>query len=179
MSRALSLAGFQLTLIGRFWVTPEAGKREPRPPHRCLGLPRPQVVPFDQEREYPSCVLSSLRNLFLAQKLQPSHSQELAHSFTHATNLTPAFPCTSPLFVRSFASVRKSTPLLSCAYALFCKNMGYSGIEVVVFTTRLTAMMVNSSESPTRTRLEFGGQAAVSGPHRRRRERNRWMEVLR
>jgi hypothetical protein len=26
MSRALPLAGFQVTLIGRFWVTPEASK---------------------------------------------------------------------------------------------------------------------------------------------------------
>lgn len=27
MSRALSLAGFQVTLIGRIWVTPEANRR--------------------------------------------------------------------------------------------------------------------------------------------------------
>jgi len=29
MSRALSLAGFQVTFIGRFWVTPEARRENP------------------------------------------------------------------------------------------------------------------------------------------------------
>ena len=38
MSRGLSLAGFQVTLIGRFWVTPEAFVSTlSLPPTRILG----------------------------------------------------------------------------------------------------------------------------------------------
>ena len=46
MSRALSLAGFEVTLIGRFWVIPEANKR--RSTRRgaysslLITIPRPQ-----------------------------------------------------------------------------------------------------------------------------------------
>src|SRR5579862_9072182 len=79
---------------------------------------------FEQERETPSFILSSLRTLFLALKLQPLHFQQLARSFTHARNLTRAFPTTSALFVRSRAKERKSSPLFSCIPALFCRNGG-------------------------------------------------------
>jgi hypothetical protein len=77
---------------------------------------------FDQEREIRPFVLSSLQTLFLAPKLQPSHFQELPHSFTRARNLTSAFPTTSTLFVRSWARVQYPTPLLSCAPALLRKT---------------------------------------------------------
>jgi DNA invertase Pin-like site-specific DNA recombinase len=39
MSRALSLAGFQVTLIGRIWVTPE-GLRNARAKGKMLGRPQ-------------------------------------------------------------------------------------------------------------------------------------------
>ena len=42
MSRVLSLAGFQVTLIGRFWVTPEV--RIFRSPSAFVSKPRADVA---------------------------------------------------------------------------------------------------------------------------------------
>jgi hypothetical protein len=72
-----------------------------------------------------SFVSSNLRAPFLAPNLQPKPSHALAHSCAHVKNITLAFPVASPLFVRSFAKERKSTPLFSCVSALFCRNGGY------------------------------------------------------
>ena len=80
---------------------------------------------FDQERENASFILSSLRTLFLTPKLQPLHSQKLAHSFTHTESLTPAFPTTSTIFVRSSTKERKLTPLFSSIAVRFCRNVGW------------------------------------------------------
>jgi hypothetical protein len=55
---------------------------------------------------------------------QPLYSQSVPHSSTTAQILTLTFPVTSTPFVRSFAKERKSTPLFSCACALFCANVG-------------------------------------------------------
>jgi hypothetical protein len=80
---------------------------------------------FDQERENASFILNTLRTLFLAPKLQPSHSQTVAHSFTHDRSLTPALPTTCKLSPRSSAKERKLTLFLSCIPARFCRNGGY------------------------------------------------------
>src|SRR5579862_908650 len=86
------------------------------------SAPAHTSLSFDHERENASFILNTLRTPFLATKLQPSRSQKLAHSFTHARNLTPAFPATSAFFVRSLAAAQYSTPLLLGACALFCEN---------------------------------------------------------
>ena len=91
-------------------------------PSAAAALPAHAWAQFDQERENRSFILNSLRTLFLAPKSQPSHFHKLAHSFTRNENLTAAFPIISTLSVRSFASVRESTPVLSGAYALFVKS---------------------------------------------------------
>jgi hypothetical protein len=79
---------------------------------------------FEQERKNRLFILSTSRSLFRTQKLQRSHFQELAHSFTRATNLTPAFPGTSPLFMCSFSKERKLTSLFSCIPARFWRKVG-------------------------------------------------------
>jgi len=79
---------------------------------------------FHQEHKNPPFVLNTLRTLFPARKLQPSHSHKLAQSFIHNKNVTTAFTITSPLFLRSFVQERKSTPLLSGACALFREKWG-------------------------------------------------------
>src|SRR5579862_2097474 len=70
-------------------------------------------------------IFSTLRTLFSAPNPQASHLHRVAHSFTSAKNITLAFPFTSALFLHSFAQERKSTPLLSCACARFCRNGGW------------------------------------------------------
>jgi hypothetical protein len=80
---------------------------------------------FDQERENPSFIVNSLRSPSRATKLQQPHFQKLAHSFTHAENVTPAFPITSTHSLRSSTKERKSSPLFSCIPARFCRNGGY------------------------------------------------------
>jgi hypothetical protein len=48
--------------------------------------------------------------------------QAVAHSLASIKIITSTFPIISRLFVRSCARVQYSTPLLSCACALFCKT---------------------------------------------------------
>src|SRR5579862_8223954 len=86
------------------------------------SAPAHTLLSFDHERENASFILNTLRTPFLAPKLQPSHSQKLAHSFTDTRNVTPAFPVTSALSLRSFVALRNSTPVFSCAPALFVKS---------------------------------------------------------
>lgn len=78
-----------------------------------------------QESQIRPFIFNRLRTLLPEQKLQPAHFQLLTHSLMHAKNVTAAFPITSTLFLRSFAPERKSTPLVSCACALFWRNGGY------------------------------------------------------
>jgi hypothetical protein len=96
-------------------------------PVRCpasSSAPAHTSPKFHQERGNASFVLNSLRTLFPARNLQPSHSHKLAHSFTHNKNVTAAFTITSPLFLRSFAQERKLTHLFSCIPALFREKWG-------------------------------------------------------
>jgi hypothetical protein len=96
-------------------------------PVRCpasSSAPAHTSPKFHQERGNASFVLNSLRTLFPARNLQPSHSHKLAHSFTHNKNVTTAFTITSPLFLRSFAQERKLTHLFSCIPALFREKWG-------------------------------------------------------
>src|SRR5579862_3086867 len=144
----------------------------------CPGRhPAPSSAPahtsprFDQERENASFILSNLHALFLAQKPQPSHSQKLAHSFTHAENLTPAFPTISALSLRSSAGVRKSSPVFSCAPALFVKSTR-EGVGAKAHTPRFPAYAgafepksASERKSPVRGAFavsKSGGAFAVS-----------------
>src|ERR1700733_7569070 len=74
--------------------------------------------------QFAPLAFSSLHTLFLAPKLQPSPFHAFRDSFTNREKITPAFPITSPLFARSLAKERKSTPLFSCIPALFCEKWG-------------------------------------------------------
>src|SRR5579862_2717007 len=92
-------------------------RRKSASARHCAHLPSPQLF------RGPSLFDEYLQH---SQK-RPLHFQHLAHSFTSAKNITLAFPFTSALFLHSFAQERKSTPLLSCACALFQKSTGGGG----------------------------------------------------
>jgi hypothetical protein len=53
---------------------------------------------------------------------QPLYLQSVAHSLTPVQILTPTFPSSCKLFVRSLAEDRKLTNLYSCGCALFCRT---------------------------------------------------------
>jgi hypothetical protein len=72
-------------------------------------------------------VFNKLRTLLLAQKFQRAYFHPLPHSLKKALNVTPVFPITPTLSLRSCASEPKLTPLLSCACALFRKTTGDRG----------------------------------------------------
>jgi hypothetical protein len=72
-----------------------------------------------QESQIHPFVFNRLRTLWSSQILQLAYFQSPTHSLPHTQNVTTAFTITSPLFVRSSAQERKSTPLVSCACALF------------------------------------------------------------
>jgi hypothetical protein len=55
MSRTLSLAGFQVTLIGRIWVTPEELSRPRKDPFR--------IAPFTHPRRLSKSAWTSYRRL--------------------------------------------------------------------------------------------------------------------
>src|SRR5579862_3317093 len=107
------------------------GKEHPRQTsdlarHSAPSSPPAHTSPrFDQERENPSFIVNSLRSPSRSTKLQPPQFQALAHSFTHAENVTPAFPITSTHSLRSSTKERKSSPLFSSISARFCRNGGY------------------------------------------------------
>ena len=75
-----------------------------------------------QESQTRPFIFNRLRTLLRAQKLQIPHFHSLPHSLQQEQSVTRAFPITPALFVRSWGSVQVSTPLLSCACALFVKN---------------------------------------------------------
>jgi hypothetical protein len=161
------------------FATKEHHPQSPDPVRGPAPSPAPAQIParFEQERENASFILNTLRTFFLAPKLQPPHSQRLAHSFTQARKLTPAFPATSPLFVRSFAKERKSTPLFSCISALFrekCRGTQNSGRFLTVnflyhfpFRNTPETSPIAANSAPERT-SRFRGE--LLGPCRPRRE---------
>ena len=75
-----------------------------------------------QESQTRPFIFNRLRTLLRAQKLQIPHFHSLPHSLQQEQSVTRAFPITPALFVPSWASVGVSTPLLSCACALFVKT---------------------------------------------------------
>lgn len=81
-------------------------------------------INFLEESQKRPCVFNRLRTLLPAQKLQHPYFHSVPHSLKLTANITPAFPATSPLFIRSLAQERKSTPLFSCACALFREKWG-------------------------------------------------------
>src|ERR1700733_5269519 len=115
-----------------------------RLPHGAATFPRPVTVAapagiisdLRQESQMPPFAFSSLRTLLPTQKLQGPHFHPLPHSLKNAQNITPAFPITSPLFIRSCARVQISTPLFSIAHALFVKTTGgRGGVRSPLFLT--------------------------------------------
>jgi hypothetical protein len=94
-----------------------------RPAVPCA--PARTLARFDRERENRPFVLNSLRTLFLAPIPQTSPFHQVEGSFAEAKNITPAFPSTSTLLLRSFVKERKSTPFFSIACALFCRKWGW------------------------------------------------------
>src|SRR5580658_7391004 len=103
-----------------------------RPPQDAAVSSRPStlVAPagisskFRQASENCLFVFSVLRTLLSVPKLQAPYFHSLPHSLKLAQNVTPIFPVTSTLFVRSFAQERKLTPLFSCIPALFREKVG-------------------------------------------------------
>jgi hypothetical protein len=77
-----------------------------------------------RESRKPPFVFSSLHTLLSAQKLQRPYFHSLPHSLQQERKLTPAFPITPGLFLRSLTQERKSTPLFSCACARFREYVG-------------------------------------------------------
>ena len=83
--------------------------------------PRPALFVRSSAQERKLTPFFSTHGAFLRSRSsrQLQHSQSVTNSITQEKNLTPTFPTTSPLFLRSFAQERKSSPLLSCACARF------------------------------------------------------------
>jgi hypothetical protein len=99
---------------------------------RVKSASHPSQAPFSAlERRNAPFVFNALRTLFLTPKLQPSSFQEVPDSLKHIENVTDAFSFTCALLLRSLASERKLTRLLSIACALFCK---YGGVAAKLRT---------------------------------------------
>jgi hypothetical protein len=106
-----------------------------RPPRDAGAATRPSPSPpqpesianFCQEPQTPPFVFSSLRTLLPMQKFQHLYFHSLRHSLQYEQNITPAFPITPALSLRSSASEQKLTALLSCACALFRKTTREGG----------------------------------------------------
>jgi hypothetical protein len=95
------------------------------------NLPREsQMPPFPLHRSKPlakASVFNRLRTLLAARKLQHLYFHASPHSLKNGQNITPAFPITPALSPRSCAQEKESTPLFSCAHALFGKTTGGRG----------------------------------------------------
>src|SRR5580698_8277872 len=118
-----------------------------RPPHDAAASSRPWTLTAPvstssssvrQESKIHPFVFNRLRTLCSSQILQLAYFQSPTHSLPHAQNITTAFTVTSTLFVRSLAQERKSTPLVSCACALF-REMYRGGLR---------NMLPNSAREP-------------------------------
>ena len=118
-----------------------------RPPQDAAVSSRPGALAAPagllptSDRSSPNCTCPqeprrrrarNLRTLFLAQIFQRPYFHLLVHSFNKERNVTPAFPVTSPLFGRSLALERKSTPLFSCACARFCRYVGVGRASIML-----------------------------------------------
>jgi hypothetical protein len=93
-------------------------------------------------------LFSVLRALLPAPKRQAPCFHLLPHSFKLLQNVTPIFPITSTLFVRSFAQERRSTPLFSCIPALFRENVGMAHASFMLpsASPRATTTLTNCSQ---------------------------------
>src|SRR5579862_4699327 len=103
-----------------------------RPPQDAAVSSRPGTLAcpartsgnLRQESQKRPFVFSDLRTLPPAQKFQRPYFHSLPHSLQQEQKLTNVFSVTSEQFLRSSAQERKSTPLFSCACALFGKATG-------------------------------------------------------
>src|ERR1700723_1983078 len=89
-----------------------------------LAAPAPISSNLRQESQVPPRIFNGLRTLLPAQDFQHPYFHSLPHSLKNAQDITPAFPTTPALFLRSCARLQYSTPLFSSAHALFGKNTG-------------------------------------------------------
>jgi hypothetical protein len=113
------------------------------PAHSTLAAPTSPAVPSTSKPAETSAQAGALFAIFLPQERslspllsinraisnspshrQPSYLQSVARFWTSLKMLTPMFPVSSALFVRSLVPERKLTHLLSCACALFCEKVG-------------------------------------------------------
>src|SRR5580700_2652938 len=90
--------------------------------------PLGQVARPGATENFRPLVFNRLRTLFCDGNPQPSPFHAPTHSLAHGKRVTRAFPVACGLSPRSWTPERKSTPLLSSAYALFCKSgRGWGG----------------------------------------------------
>jgi hypothetical protein len=106
---------------------PRQGSQTPPFPLRRNQLFVKASPPRRSEPLAKAGVFSRLRTLLPALKFQHPYFHALAHSLENERNITPAFPITPGLFVRSYATVQLSSPAFSSACALFCKTTGDRG----------------------------------------------------
>src|SRR5579862_4553294 len=100
-----------------------------RPPEGAAVSSRPLTVAFSARINGDLCQDSQKRpsrsrTLLPAQNFQRPYFHPLPDSLPQEQNITPVFPITPALSLRSFAQERKSTPLVSCACARFCRWVG-------------------------------------------------------
>ncbi len=129
--------------------TAEHPTRERQEPIPIFHRP-PVLIPRPEGRGFCFCgncepsapfAFNSLRSLFRAPNLQPSHIHALAHSLLDAQKITAALSVTSALVAYSRAPERKATAALSYTCELFRKNIGVTlkTAKVVLEVTRLAA----------------------------------------
>ena len=98
--------------------------RQAASPHRSTNAKvATRLLPStSRTRKTAPSILNTVRTLSPASNPQPFRFHTPAHRFTSHERVTRAFSITSALLARSFANVQVSTPLFSCAHALFVKN---------------------------------------------------------
>jgi hypothetical protein len=123
-----------------------------RPQQGAAVSPRPLTVAFSARINGDLCQDSQKRpsrsrTLLPAQNFQRPYFHPLPDSLQQEQNITPVFPITPALSLRSFAQERKSTPLVSCACARFCRWVGvifptFSGCGLYLEPTEKTVWAV-------------------------------------
>jgi hypothetical protein len=103
---------------------------------------------FRQESQKRPSVFSELCTLLTTQKYQRPYFHSLAHSLQQEQILTPVFPITPALFLRSCAQERKSTPLFSCACARFCRYGGGRTVKFYVAFHRVPSRSSRGAPPP-------------------------------
>jgi hypothetical protein len=124
-----------------------------RPPQDAAESSRPVTVAAParinrnlcQESQMSPFFFSRLRALLPAQNFQHPYFQSFPHSLQYGQNITPVFPITPALFVRSCACVKVSTLLFSFACALFGKTTG-EGAGVIFPTLRGCGLYLEPTE---------------------------------